>query len=448
MTIQFNTFYIGVVAFLLLINNVQSQDLQGLNSSQHLPLQNLAHQPAELISSKYNWNINILSLNIFTSNRFLFEDSEIFDNLAKFGIPDLKFLLGNQESVIDTWAKLQLPSISYKISEKSAIAFSSNIRANALHRATNDNIIRLLNGEPISIEQGSDDGIMKSIVNSWIEFNLSYAHTLINTDKYQINGGATLKLLNGSASGYINLDDVQLVMNENEKAIDYFAVDFSYALNNTLKTLVESEEYKISSNRGIGFDISTTLMVKNAQFKNTPYRYKFGISITDIGQITQKRSPAQKAFKLSGTNISADRFKGISTIKELSDTLVSVFDIDKTSNRDFKTKLRTNFRINGDYQFSENWFMHIDYVFVKNTYNNLVPNLTSGAWGLTYTPRFENQSWGVFSPISYSTNYKWNWGIAARYKWFYMGSGKLLSNIISPEKSQNNFYFGINLYFN
>ncbi len=66
-----------------------AQNYQGINSSRYYPLQNIYNQPADLIRSDRQWNINIVTVQLGLVNNMVFKETnflKVLSRLAFFSV--------------------------------------------------------------------------------------------------------------------------------------------------------------------------------------------------------------------------------------------------------------------------------------------------------------------------------------------------------------------------
>jgi len=279
-----------------------------------------------------------------------------------------------------------------------------------------------------------------------MEYNLTYSGVIWETPVHKVTGGITFKLLEGGGSGYFNMDGVDVSYNKDN--VEYFRMDLSYALSESLSQAINDDKIELFGDTGFGISFGANYTYKPdylISVKGVPYKFKVGFSVKDLGSIKHKSAVSQKKYRLSGEDIPYSRFKGIETVEGLVDSLKQSFDFEEIEGGSYRMDLPTKYTAMGDYCFRKNWFLHGSVSFQPDLYSKVVKLLKKDVWDFKLTPRFENQTWGVYLPVSYMNQLDWRAGLGVRWKYLFMGSGTVLSNLIDNEKGMGQFYFGTNI---
>lgn len=436
-----------LLSLILISSLVFGQDFYGINSSRFFPLQNLNNQPADLIRSDSRWHINVASAQLAMVDNFVFNESDFMKTLSNAGATNLKFFLASDQSLLFGKGRLMLPSVSYKINHKHAVAISSNIRADGIYNSSNDEFSNIFSGiDQPELLNSLEDEYFKSLVNSWIEFNFSWSMILLERKNHLFTGGITLKYLTGSGSGYFDLDGIEVFYDEDR--IDYFKADVSYAVNETIDKAVTEGKLDLFGDAGIGMDIgvSYSFLPANLQESKTmPYKLKVGLLVGDIGKIKHQNNIERSTFGVDVESVPYSRFNGIETIEALIDSLKISANFTEEEHGSFSMSLPTNVVFSADYCFRPNWYVSGMFRYQRGIYFKTLDILPQNIFRYGVTPRFENEKWGFFLPLSYSNRFGWNSGLAFRWRYIFVGSSTIISNLFNSDKGHGELYLGINI---
>ena len=435
-----------IIAFLL-GGMAIAQEYPGIHSSRYFPLQNINNQPADLVRDSTKWHINVVTTQISLMRNFAFQEDDMLDLLGKAGFTDLKHFLATEQSNLYIHGILMLPSVSYKINKNHAVALWFDMRAHGIYRASNDEFLKLFSGvdAPEDLAVLADE-YFKAVINSWMEYNLTYSGVIWETPTHKVTAGITFKYLEGGGSGYFNMDGVDVSYNKDN--VEYFRMDLSYALSESLSQAIHDDKIELFGDTGFGLSFGANYTYKPDHLKNVdgiPYKFKVGASVKDLGSIKHKSSVSQKKYRLSVEDVPYSRFKGIESLEGLVDSLKQSFNFDEIEGGSYRMDLPTKYTATGDYCFRKHWFLHGSISFQPDLYSKVVKILKKDVWDFKLTPRFENQTWGVYLPVSYMNQLGWRAGLGLRWKYLFMGSGTVLSNMIDDEKGMGQFYFGANI---
>ena len=436
-----------ILFFTLCTNIVFGQDYTGINFSRYFPLQNINNQPADLIRSDSRWHINVLTAQAAMLEDFAFKESGFTKILAKAGAKDLKYYLATDKALFFASDKIMLPSVSYKINHKNAIAFATSLRADGIYKSSNDDFLNIFRSivNPDLLETLKNEHF-KSILNSWLEFNFSWSGILFEEQNNLLTGGINLKYLSAGGSGYLDMDGIEVSFGR--KKIDYFRTGLSYAVNSNLDKAASKGEIDFFGDTGVGMDIGLSYSFKPSQWQgiqDMPYKFKLGLTIRDIGRIKHKSNVEQSIYSINIEDVSYSRFKGIQNISSLIDTLQALMNIEEQKKGSFYTQLPTKLVLTVDYCFSPNWYISGLAGLQVAKYHKSVKRMNQKSLRLNITPRFENKKWGVFLPVTYGNRFDTTVGLAFRWRFIYVGSSTVIGNLFTTEKGQGELFLGINI---
>jgi len=442
------TIFCFLLSVLTCVCNVNSQEFNGVHTSPYLPFVGLINQPAELVRSNVKWNINLVSAQAGIINSQSFAQSNFWDVMGQAGFNDLKFFLGTEESLLYIKGRLVIPSLTYKLDQNNAFGLSIGMRADGVYSASNDDFKNIFFGisNPEDLKDINDE-YFKSLISSWVEYSLLWSRVLMRDDNQMLTAGLSLKFLNGSGSGYLEMDGIDVKFDK--ERISHFDMKFAYGFNESLQETVDGGKIvNQSGDMGYGMDIGFSYSYQPDHYKaveGAPYKYKIGVVVSDIGSITHQKTKNQAAYNVQINDVPYSRFSGIKTLQALKDSIEKSVDIIDLSRNGFKTKLPLSLAFNLDYCIKPKLFVNGTYVYKPNYYRGTVDIVSNAIWQTNITGRYESERWGVFLPISYSSALGANLGVGARYRSFFIGSGSLLGNLMSWGNGQGHVYFGASI---
>lgn len=429
--------------FLCLGVNLFAQNYKGIHTSRYLPLQNIYNQPADLVRTDRKWHINVVAPQVVMVNNFAFNESDFVKTLSKVGIIDLKQFFSSDQSTLVGRGQFMLPSVAYKINSKNAVAFSINLRADGIYRSSNDELSLLFTGiDHPELMNALEDEYFKSVINQWTEFAFTWSGVLWHDDTHMLTAGANVKYLVGGGSGYLNLDGIEA--SYNHQRIDYFHLDVSYALNKSLTTTIDDGKIDFFGDMGLGFDMGLSYSYKPEWRTDIPYRYKIGFLVGDLGYVRQKSDVKNSTFRINIEDVPYSMFEGISSLEALVDTLQKAVGFEEVESQSYKMNLPTTYVLSGDYCFNPKLYLNVLFAHQPGFYKKMGDVIEKSMWKMNVTTRFENEKWGTYLPIDYST-FDFRVGLAFRWKGVFLGSSTFVSNLFKNEKGRGEIYFGINL---
>jgi hypothetical protein len=168
--------------------------------------------------------------------------------------------------------------------------------------------------------------------------------------------------------------------------------------------------------------------------KYTKYKLKVGMSITDIGSINYKEGEITR-YDLNET-VDANEFDEDDTEQTLEDLYNGV-----TTPAAAKIKLPTALRILIDYQIKNKLYASLSTSFSLIANNTETSNSIINT--VTIAPRLETKWFSIYSPISYRQYGDFAWGAGFRFGPLMVGSGSVLTNLLSSSSKTTDVYVGL-----
>jgi hypothetical protein len=204
--------------------------------------------------------------------------------------------------------------------------------------------------------------------------------------------------------------------------------------------------------KGLGFDLGIIYQKKKQEVQServdklcaqnyTPYQYKIGVSLLDIGRIKF----TQNAEKLVLDNVSTDwygiLYNQYTSVRDFTNLVSNQFYGDTTSliqGNEIKIALPLALSVQTDVNFYKNWFVNGTMVLPLQISKS---GLRRPAL-LAVTPRYETALFDISMPI---TLFDWTEpriGLSARFLWFFVGTEKLSGFFHYKDFTGLDFYFG------
>ena len=361
------------------------------------------------------------------------------------------------------------------LSRKRAIGFQ--IRNRTMFNVDNvsPELIRFATNEfdfPNLFDIHVDDEDFNMTVNSWIEYNLSYAQVLSDQNEHFFKAGGKVKFLQGVAAAYLNTSDLNFNIKDDTTA-NTISANFEYGYSENLGGFIENnndnEQFSagnlsdFASNLGLGLDLGivyewrpdwqkykydmdgeTDLWMRD---KNK-YKLRVGLALNDIGGMRYNKGGSSNNFSLNANLFDLQRFDGTKGLRSLDSTLSTlsnegVVAFSQDDDREFYMNLPTHLNLDVDYNIYKNFYANF-YTRVNMKFGddkNTVHYPTSYA----VTPRFDHKRWGVSLPLSYNNIYGFRTGLALRmFNYVSIGTGDL-KPLVAPGRDMN--VRGLDVFF-
>ncbi|MCO6163643.1 DUF5723 family protein [Flavobacterium sp. NRK F7] len=409
-----------LVAVLLLSTTLQSQSFFGSQYDNYAGIYSVMNNPANIADSRFKSDINIVSGSFFAGSDYyavkigdLLSNSD-FEAYAKKTPSDNNNLYTNVDFLG--------PSFLLNIDDNSTFGFFT--RARGIGHASEINGLFL---EKIQEDIEEDIDIQNQnfsiATNSWFEVGLSYARILFNNERHFIKGGVSVKYIGGLYSGYIKARNLSITY-------DYTGLE----LTNTTTTSGEIETGNISSlenfddpidNRGSGFgtDIGFTYELRtnesNANSSNAYNKYlvKFGVSVTDIGNIKFKEGE-KVVYEADASYTDAEY--------AINDDFDSYYTRISES-KSFNVSLPTALHFNADWNAYEKFYLNVNTDLNMNKETKPNSNYIKNTFSMT--PRYESRWFSIYLPFSVVEDSGFLSGFGFRAGPITLGSGSLFNGL-------------------
>jgi outer membrane protein OmpA-like peptidoglycan-associated protein len=433
--------------------NANAQSYLGYTYDNYAGVQGTLYNPASIVDSRFKTDINLFSFSGLVSNDYyavkaidaIKKDYSI-QNQASKSLSSSNNGLGN----VDVMG----PSFMFNLAPKHSIALFT--RARSFVNITNvDGLFadQLLNNFDSNKDFNVASQNFNVVANTWAEFGLSYATVILDKKIHFLKGGLSLKYLQGVANAYVNADNV---------AVKYDNVSLDPKQSTITSTgfvnYGESEDFTVNNNyklntgsTGLGLDLgfvyeyrpdylnykTTDKDGKSVYFKDVnKYKYRFGLSVTDIGSINYKDG-TQKRYDVNKT-VTQEKLDA----EDPENVLENLYTLipGKTSS---KAYLPTAIHANADWNMYKKFYLNLNAEINVNSKTAINTNTIANTFSLT--PRFESKWFSFYLPLTQSEYRGFMAGAGLRLGPLFVGSGSVISNLISDKSKGADIHFGLKI---
>ncbi len=512
--------YLFVVLAILAFEISKSQDYLGYVSSNYSGITGVLINPANVVDGRMKFDMNLVGLNVNFGNNYiglkpmaLNHSGNIFDGISNPNLFDanstdpkrvyfpafsdpafqqnyLTEISNSETKSVYIAARITGPSFLIALNHKNAIGFSVSERNYVNVDGVTPELARLMYYD---VSRGIGGSSVTSLLNksftnphftanamAWLEYGLTYGHVFKEGGEHFFKAGATVKLLQGIASAFCNIDN----LNYNFRFDDTLAIlntDINYGHSSNLEfptglkvasngtvnaatgdpTLTNTLDGfpKFGSFPGFAFDVGAVYewRPKYADYKydmdgekdltrndKNKYKLKIAFSLTDMGSIKFSKGKYSNNMNINVNNIPFRSFKTDSFPITSYDKIISSY----ATNREVKATFNTVLPMAMSFQ--------IDYNIWKDFYVNLTPYIAFQLSGnesavhdwttISLAPRWDHKWFGVTIPISYNTfsaknNQPINFGACLRIGPLIVGTNNLATYLsASADIFQANLY--------
>jgi len=434
--------------------HLKAQSYLGYFHDNYAGVQSVLFNPASIADSRFKTDINLFSISGSVQNDLygvrlfdVYKDGYDFDREAKMTPSNANNGLANFD--------IMGPSFMFNIAPKHTIAVFTRARSVSNVRNINGYLIdQVKDGLDESSDFNLNAGNANGSSNTWGELGISYAAVLYQKNQHFLKGGLTAKYLQGGVNGYVRGKDVNVTYVEN-------TVDPSQGLlmSSGEITIGASQDFEANEDydfdaksRGFGFDFGLVYEwrpdyadydLDNAKpadnnFRDlNKYKLRFGLSVTDIGSIDYKNAK-QDTYNVNGVITQ----QMIDDADNLYDFLNEHYTKTSTS-KGAKTNLPTALHADVD------WNMYRKFYLNLNGDINMVSANKLNSYGIadrvSLTPRYESRWFSYYMPLTWMEYSGMQVGSGIRVGVFFIGSGSVVSNLVSKESKGADFHLGMKI---
>jgi outer membrane protein OmpA-like peptidoglycan-associated protein len=431
-----------------------AQSYIGYFHDNYAGVQSVLFNPASIADSRFKTDINLFSISGSVQNDLygvrlfdVYKDGYDFDSEAKMTPTNANNALIN----VDVMG----PSFMFNIAPKHTLAVFTRARSISNFRNVNGNLVdEVKDGLDEASDFNMNAGSPNGVSHSWGELGLSYAAVLYQNNQHFLKGGLTAKYLQGGVNGYVQGKNVEVVFNENTAFPELSTLVSKGEITvGASQDFEENEDYKFdSSARGFGFDFGLVYEwrpdyadydLSNAKpadnnFRDlNKYKLRFGLSVTDIGSINYKNA-RQDTYNVTGvvTEGMIDDADNLYDFLEEHYTPVS-------SKRGMKTNLPTAIRADVDWNMFRKFYLNLNGDISMVSDEKL--NGSSIGDRVSLTPRYESRWFSFYVPMTWMEYSGMQVGSGLRLGVFFVGSGSIVSNLVSKESKAFDFHLGMKI---
>ena len=437
-----------VIAFLASLATAKAQSYLGYYHDNYAGVQGVLFNPASIVDSRFKVDINLMSFSSSISNDMygvnffdVFKDGYDFDTQAKKSFTNANKINLNTD--------VMGPSFMFNIAPKHSLAIFTRARGIANAIDVNGNVINELSKDN-QTNFNYNVGSPNAVGNSWGEIGISYAAVLFQSGQHFLKGGVTAKYLQGIANYHFQGTNVTLKYTENV----LLPQNSTYTSTGTA-VYGSSQDFSNNSNidvdsksNGFGVDLGLVYEwrpdfdasrkdINDLKYLNK-YKIRFGFALTDLGSMMYDKA-VRNNYNLNKT-ITQDDFDNADNFDDFMKNNYSATVVNGT----IKSKLPTAIHTDVDWNIHNKFYVNLngDFSVVSKT----VLNQSSIANRVSLTPRYESRWFSFYLPVSYmDVDKQTQVGVGLRTGVFFIGSGSLLSNVMSNNSRAADFHLGVKI---
>ncbi|WP_269236370.1 DUF5723 family protein [Flavobacterium flavigenum] len=443
-----------LILFIFLTSAVATaQSYLGYFNDNYAGVQSVLFNPASIADSRFKTDVNLFSVSSAVSNDLygvklfdVFKDGYDFDSQSKMTPSNANSAIVNLD--------IMGPSFMFNIAPNHTLALFTRARSITNLRDVNGSLVdEVKDGLDHSSNFNLNAGSPNGAAHAWGELGLSYAAVLYQNGQHFLKGGITAKYLQGIGNAYIQGKNATASLQEDINPENSKLITTGEMTIGGSQDWEANEDYEFDINSsGVGFDfglvyewrpdydkydLSKAKPADNNFRDLNKYKVRFGLSVTDIGSINYKKS------KLDTYDIDGQ------VTQEMIDDTDNLYDLlnanyTKTStSKGVKTNLPTALHADVDWNIHNKFYLNLngDISMVSNT----KLNATNIANRVSLAPRYESRWFSFYVPVTWMEYSGTQVGTGLRVGTLFVGSGSIVSNLVSKESKAADFYVGIKI---
>jgi hypothetical protein len=458
------------VLILFSVNSLYAQEMLGIVNSSYAGITGSVINPAVTVTSPFYIDINLVSGNFFAENNYIYIAKEDY-RFSRFLSKNPQFPTHEPGNMIvyDYYntknkkafasARLIGPSFAVTVGRHSfgivtgarSVSSTKNVPYDIAKFAFERRNFPPLNGTNFVSNQN-----IYSAELAWMENGINYSYVVKQRGLDYWAAGITVKDLRGYGGGYVYLDNVDYFLpNADTLIINNIIGEGGYSLPLDYQT----NEYlkdPLFRGKGIGFDIGVIYQKKKKGVQNehvsslcaqnyTPYQYKIGISLLDIGRVKFTQNAEKLVFNNVSTTWADLSNATINNVDDFTTLLSNQFYGNPTEivqGNEINIALPTALSVQADVNYYKNWFVNGIIVYpIHFSKSGLIRPVLFGI-----TPRYETSLFDISMPVTLFDWTKPRIGLSARFLSFFVGTEKISGFFHYKDFTGLDFYFGVKLW--
>lgn len=455
----------STIFFIAIIScSANAQQFIGIQSSTYTAIQNMPYNPAWVNNSSNGIEVNAFSFStLFGTNAYLFDKEWVLSSdFPTKGSLSSDYTKDHNRGKKHLWGNIDIvgPAVSFQYKKEHHIGIYSRMRSVVRGGGIENSNFQLLGQTDIDDNTQETIGINNSgfSIHTFSEIGVTYGRILRNDHYNIIRAGFTVKYLMGIAAGSIYIDKFKYTEYPSESLDTLGELDgqitakYSYNIDKYIEgdALNDPSEWFNRAGKGsLGFDIGVQYEYHadgNPNYE-TPYLFSIAASITDIGGISYYADTGSAVYRANLQSVNIDDYtkKNTELFSTYFNRLVQDTLLSKANESEkFRVGLPTAFRINMDWNAEKNFNLNVNMLLNLKGNNGTIYKPAYVSY-INFTPTYGNSKFKVGIPFTYIGYQTMTIGANVIAGPLYLGSGSILSSLISKRVRNFDFYAGLTL---
>lgn len=426
----------------------QYHAIYGSNYAGSLGMQN---NPASMVNTPFSWDVQVAGFQWFNStNAIQIND---FSLLSPSPNSTYRFVEGGFPRYADLSNQAHLLHTRIAINRKHVIGFGFSMKSYTNARASSFQVVDTINSAQdfLTVNQANGGFDLKGRGAGWAEMFVSYGLTILDNDRYRLNGGATMKINRGMAGVHIDgqTGSVQTLPGGD---VALGQTSLAYGYSSSLDRWQRGASFQQNmqnifegSYAGASVDGGFELLIKTQAITDFydeddyyDYTWKLGLSLLDLGVSRYyygsqgRKVGINKESLITGSQLDS-LFTGVGSVREFNDSLSTIADSWAGYSGQWNSWHPARLVLNADRYLFGNWYVNAELSLNLGALAGNQRFITRAPNLLTITPRWETKRWGAYMPVQVTHQGKFLVGGAVKAGPLFAGFHNL-ANLVSKNK--------------
>ncbi|POY35239.1 hypothetical protein C3K47_15760 [Solitalea longa] len=463
--------FLFFLIFCSTISVSKAQQFLSLRGSNYAGIYNVYYNPAEIVDSRYTFDLNLVSFSgSFTNDFGTLNRNYFFDKgFLKLNVKDDMdpYLSFAEDSKMRSGlgnTTIFGPSFMFTFGKTRQYSFGLFTKANAFVNvdgvsgefstlAKDDFKNDALQGKPIVLNNFQTSAI------GYGEIGATFGRVLFNKEQNFLKGAVSVKYVRGYASAYINSKQISMQVNDPENGIAKITTDLSIGHSNNFDPNTgDFQSDKIGGSASAAFDLGLVYEFR-PKYRNfyyemdqvkdrvrqdvNKYMFKAAISVTDIGgPLKFEKGNFSRDYKINRDNYDLSGLPDPTDLKEFTDYLDADFGNQGAKVKNYEFNLPTALNANFDYHVWRGIYLNANAYVPMNNKSKVSAHYVNM---YSFTPRVETGNFGVYFPVTYSGHQDLNMGFTLRLGTFIIGTNTIAPVFGKEDIKAADIHFGVRI---
>ncbi|MBR7176041.1 MAG: hypothetical protein IKD32_01905, partial [Bacteroidales bacterium] len=250
---------------ILNVTIVKAQDFLPFVNDNYAGVTGVHINPASIADSRYKFDMTLMGLSVNVYNNYLYGNRDYLLDYRNISDYDVKSqILGllpqnGKDKYVYQDLRLDIMNFMVTINPRIAIGFTAGVRQYLNVDNLNEDFVNMfynLDETPIPFNERFTSSDIRVTSSVWSEYGLTLAGVLLKTDHHVIKGGINMKLIQGHASAYANIENLDAIRISDDTA-SFNNTHINYGISDNIGRMITDGSFDTDHLKGkfsMGFD--------------------------------------------------------------------------------------------------------------------------------------------------------------------------------------------------